>query len=427
MKIQKEGFVALVKSTKTRILAAIFLMLVCVCTIVAANLSSYEVKIVDGEKNELVHTSETDALAILKNEGYTLKDKDELDKTNFKPGKDVDNNELVIVRSHKLVIDDQGTKTEKIIAARTVSDAIKKAKISVFDEDKISPSLNTSITKNLTIKIKRAFTVSINADGRSREIGFRKGTVKDALKSARIKLKADDEVMPALGEKIKSGDVINVNRVSYRTTKKKETIRYKTVKKRTTTLYRGYSKVTKEGENGEQIVTYKEKLVNGKVQSAKALDKQVTKQPVNCEKLIGSKVKVLSKHTPISQIALPSRYTLDKDGIPTGIKSTINGTAKAYTCNFSSYRGSGRTASGAKAKCGYIAVNPSQIPYGTEMYIVSSNGKYIYGYCIAADTGGFAQTKSATCDLYMDTFSECCQWGSKNVDIYILNWGNGRI
>jgi len=170
-----------------------------------------------------------------------------------------------------------------------------------------------------------------------------------------------------------------------------------------------------------------DKIVDGKTVSSKAVSTQVLKEPVNCINLIGTKVKVLSARAPISAIPLPSRFALDSDGIPTAIKDTITGVAKSYTCNISSYKGSGGTASGVKAQSGYIAVNPKQIPYGTEMYIVSSDGKYVYGYCIAADTGGFAKKGTAVCDLYMDTLNECRQWGSRNVNIYILNWGNGRV
>ena len=79
MKIQKEGFLALVKSARTRILAAILLTLVCAGTVAAAALSSYEVKIIDGKDSKLVHTSETDASVIVKNKGYELKEKDELE------------------------------------------------------------------------------------------------------------------------------------------------------------------------------------------------------------------------------------------------------------------------------------------------------------------------------------------------------------
>ena len=66
-----------------------------------------------------------------------------------------------------------------------------------------------------------------------------------------------------------------------------------------------------------------------------------------------------------------------------------------------------------------IAVNPKQIPYGTEMWIVSDDG-VVYGYCIAADTGGFVNKGKFTVDLYMNSTSQCRQWGARNVTIYIL-------
>ena len=69
---------------------------------------------------------------------------------------------------------------------------------------------------------------------------------------------------------------------------------------------------------------------------------------------------------------------------------------------------------------GHIAVDPKQFPYGTEMWIVSTDGKYVYGYAIAADTGGFVQQKTFTVDLYMHSYEEACRWGARQVRIYVL-------
>ena len=53
------------------------------------------------------------------------------------------------------------------------------------------------------------------------------------------------------------------------------------------------------------------------------------------------------------------------------------------------------------------------------MWIVSTDG-IVYGYAIAADTGGFVKKGKFTVDLFMNTESECIQWGSRDVVIYIL-------
>ena len=53
--------------------------------------------------------------------------------------------------------------------------------------------------------------------------------------------------------------------------------------------------------------------------------------------------------------------------------------ATAYSCE--GY--TGYTYSGTVARVGAIAVDPNYIPLGTKMYIVSNDGQYVYGYCVA--------------------------------------------
>jgi len=70
---------------------------------------------------------------------------------------------------------------------------------------------------------------------------------------------------------------------------------------------------------------------------------------------------------------------------------------------------------------GYVAVNPRIIPYGTRLYIVSTDGRYNYGYCIAADTGGFIYWNNApVVDLFMNSESQCEAFGRRQVRIYVL-------
>lgn len=424
MNIKKEEFVALVKSARTRVIATILMIVICACTIAAAASSSYNVNIIDGENVKKVQgTTQTDAKAIVKSAGFTLKEKDELDTSKFTPGKNVKGNQIEIVRSHKITFQDSSKEIEKVVAARNVKEALKKANITLSSEDKVSPSLKDEIIKDTVIKIDRANTVKVVVDGETNTFNFFDGTVKDILDYADIKIGKDDVVTPALDEKVKVDDVITVSRVEFNTVDKTESIPFNTVMKKTTSLYSGQSKVTQLGKKGEQIVTYNEKVVDGKVVESTPTAKKVTQNPVDCVKQIGTKVTVRSKGSTISTLSLPSRYALDADGIPTNVKATITGLAKAYTA----VGGDNITSCGVHARPGYIAVNPRQIPYGTEMYIVSKDGRHVYGYCIAADTGGFVKRKTATCDLYMNTRSQCFSWGNKNVNIYILKWGNGRV
>ena len=88
--------------------------------------------------------------------------------------------------------------------------------------------------------------------------------------------------------------------------------------------------------------------------------------------------------------------------------------ATAYSCE----EETGITASGTPARVGAIAVDPSVIPLGTRLYVVSDDGQYIYGVCVAEDTGG--NINGSRIDLYFDTEAECIQFGVRNCTVYIL-------
>ena len=53
------------------------------------------------------------------------------------------------------------------------------------------------------------------------------------------------------------------------------------------------------------------------------------------------------------------------------------------------------------------------------MYIVSNDGQYVYGYCVAEDTG--SAIKGYKVDLYFNTIAECYAFGVRTCTLYILN------
>ena len=69
---------------------------------------------------------------------------------------------------------------------------------------------------------------------------------------------------------------------------------------------------------------------------------------------------------------------------------------------------------------GHVAVDPSIIPYGTRLYIIATDGT-VYGYAIAADTGTFIERGDILVDVYMASYEESCQWGLKDVNMYVLD------
>ena len=95
--------------------------------------------------------------------------------------------------------------------------------------------------------------------------------------------------------------------------------------------------------------------------------------------------------------------------------SVIEVSATAYTTERQENK---ITATGTVAHVGGIAVDPTVIPYGTKMYIISKAGAWAYGYAVAEDCGG--GIKGNKVDLFLDTYDECIEFGVRNALIYIL-------
>lgn len=74
--------------------------------------------------------------------------------------------------------------------------------------------------------------------------------------------------------------------------------------------------------------------------------------------------------------------------------------------------GTGRTASGIKAKYGIVAVDPKVIPIGTLVFVEG------YGLALAADTGG--AIKGNKIDVCLESRSKCSQWGRRKVKVHIF-------
>ncbi len=384
-------------------------------TVVAAsNLITTSVEC-DGE-TVTVSTFSNDPYAIIEKAGVQVGNFDKVELDNFDA--ESVNNEIVVKRAFPVTINVAGEESVKYMVSGTVSDALKTAGVKIKKQDAVNLPLDKEITEETEVSVRKAITVTVSADGKVKTVYAFGGTVEDILNNEKITLSQDDIVKPGIKEKVKNNTEIKVTRVSFKEEVKEEPIAFKTVEKKTDKLYVGQKKVEQKGQNGAEKTYSVARYVNGELKDRAVIVKKRIKEPIDEIVAVGTKkyvrpVSSVKSSRVISEIAPPSPIELDSKGRPVHYKKLITGSGTAYY-------GGGITATGAKAMPGRIAVNPRQIPYGTKMYVVSSDGKYVYGYCIASDTGGFARKGSAVADLYFHTYNECVQFGRRNIDIYIL-------
>lgn len=267
-----------------------------------------------------------------------------------------------------------------------------------------------------TVEIAYTFPVFVTMGEITKEIEFAGGTVKEALKLAGYDFNEFDFVEPAADTVITDTAYIDYTDIEYVTGSYTEKIPHTTETVYSADKEKGSTSVT-EGSDGVKQVNYTEKFVNGVSAERKITGETVLTAAVSSTKTVGTKSKGVTTSAStkaISTLAPAAPIELDANGVPVKYKSKMISRATAYT-----YTGN-NCSTGVAPQPGYIAVNPKVIPYGTKMYIKSSDGKYIYGYAVAADTGGFIKKHPTGVDLFMETRSECINFGVRNVEIYIL-------
>lgn len=253
------------------------------------------------------------------------------------------------------------------------------------------------------------FEVLVTADGETHEINLLGGTVSQAIALTGVNVGQDDLVSVAGDTPITQDVAVTVSRVTFKTYTKTESIAFKTVTKNDKTMMVGTTKVAQAGKNGEQNTTYRETYVDGQLTATETVGTEVVNAAVN-------KVVLKGTRRPAAETITVGGITLqlDANGQPLDYKALHTGKATAYTAT-----GHG-TASGMKAQVGVVAVDPKVIPYGTKLYIVSPDGKWVYGYAIAGDTGGALRSGRVIVDLYYDTVAECYKFGRRTMNVYVI-------
>ena len=412
-----KGYAKATRMTFSKVLALILaLALLCAVTAFAATPSAYVVDIYDGAAITRVETTKTDAYEIVEQADISLSEQDKLGLDAFHAGED---SVITIYRASNVTFVSLTGETKELVAAGTVADLLETLGVTLQAEQLVSVPEDTVLTDGLVVRITNAYHVNVTVDGQTKELLIGEGTVRDALDAAGITLGADDETSPALDSELYDALSVTVYRVTYTERTVTEIVPFAKETQRSASLYKGESKVTQQGVNGSRTVTYRDKVVDGAVAFCAELAGSVHEQAVPQITVVGTKQKPVSISSlknsgkAISELQPPASLQI-VNGAPTQYSKIITGKAAAYT----DHPGA-KTASGRTVKAGYIAVNPKQIPYGTELWIVSTDG-IVYGYAIAADTGGFVKKGKFTVDLFMNSESECVQWGARDVVIYVL-------
>lgn len=307
----------------------------------------------------------------------------------------------VLVTMRKTVkIDVDGNIETYVTYKGTVEDVLSEKGIEIIEKDKVQPSLESKISKNETISVKKAVQVKVVIAGEEREILTAEDTIGDMLlaeadnfNSQGLSYKDEDIVTPTKDTAIMKNMNVEVVNVEEEEVKDMEDIPFETEQTVDYNKANTYREVTKTGVVGKKEITYKVVKHNNEV----------------IDKIRLSETPVVEPQTECVTVGGAIEKT-SRSGEKYLSKKTLYMEATAYS-------GGGLTATGKAVThnpsgISTIAVDPRVIPLGS---LVEVSG---YGLAVASDTGGLI--KGNIIDVYFNSASECSSWGRKyNVEVNI--------
>ncbi len=264
------------------------------------------------------------------------------------------------------------------------------------------------------IHVKRVQMVTIDNGGQILKTGTYGETVQQLLTRLNISIGESDTLSVDLHEQTKNDMVISISRKHYATETHSKTIPYETQYTYDDTLPEGQQEVVSAGSDGEMRLVEEVVYVNNKETSRETVTSEVVQEAVP------EVIRVGTGHADAQKgnLTIGDGVITTESGevlTYTGVKTML---ATGYSCE--GWGRPGITATGTVARVGAIAVDPSVIPYGTRMFIVSDDGQYVYGIATAEDCGDPDYIGGNRIDLYFDTVAECVQFGARDCQVYIL-------
>lgn len=286
--------------------------------------------------------------------------------------------------------------------ADDVASLLAEAGVEVGRGDVVVPSRSSRIRAGSEVIVRHAVPVDLELGGQTVRVKVVGETVADALIAAGIDPAANPAVTPSLDAPLRSGLTISAPDTFVRLERESVTLPVTTHTRPDSSLPKGKQRVVSQGEAGRVMRVYRVVVTNG-IEGPRALTaEQVVAQQKPRVIAVGTGRSAARAAT----VAAPRAAARPPKG---GRKLEV--VATGYSAQQADL--DDRTATGALARRGVIAVDPDVIPLGTRVYVPG------YGYAVAADTGGSIQGNRI--DLCFGTVAEALQWGRRSVTIVILD------
>ena len=305
---------------------------------------------------------------------------------------------------------DQGTSVTVKSWDREPDAVLENLNISLKEED----IYRTEKTKKCTeITIIRAQEITVTVKGNTQILYTQGQTVGELLTEASIGTQTPWVVSVPLEQQTTDKLQIQVDYVEEKPYSAIEEIPFPIMYCKDPSMAEGEEEIWEPGIPGKQEHTGTAVYVNDKQESVTVAQTEILSEPTRQIVIVGTGEKV---GEPRKYPLVGDDFLITADGKCLYFSRVEVFTATAYTAW---YQGTtGTNYCGTPARVGAVAVDPTVIPYFTQMYIVSEDGVYDYGVASAEDCG--SSIKGRIIDLFYDTPEECYTFGRRNILVYFL-------
>ena len=263
------------------------------------------------------------------------------------------------------------------------------------------------------ITVQRGQSITIQYCGEQMRVSSYGETLEMLLHRLGIPTQGEYVVSGKLDEQTFDGMQVSVDRIVQMEQTYTEGIPFETIYLYDDTMPAGQEKVMVQGVEGQLMKTVSVVYRNSQQESSTVIQENVVQQPSNKVVTVGTGANVGGE----AKLIIGDGVIITADGQVLTYSRTDQFKATAYShldagCDMI-------TATGTTVRTGTVAVDPKVIPYGTRMFIVTNDGKYVYGISTAEDCGGAIKGKEL--DLYFDTRAKCFQFGVRKCTVYFLD------
>lgn len=259
------------------------------------------------------------------------------------------------------------------------------------------------------ITVQRRQTITVIYHDRELQVHSYGETVEKLLQRLELECTSSDVISLPLSAQTYNGMVLTVSPTAWVQDSYVQSVPFETVYCQDPTLPEGEEVVLIQGVEGQLSCTDNVCYVDGVEVSRTEQVRDMISQPVNALVAVGTMVEQPGQSGTITTATGETLRYLRS------LTMKASGYSK-YDEGCDDY-----TATGILARYGVVAVDPSVIPLGSQLYIVSDDGFIVYGHAVAADTGG--SIKGDRIDLCFDTVQQALIFGRRKCTVYILSEG----